>query len=220
MSCTSSMHWQWTVTERCWCERTDVSQECVYQYRCSLLGDKNQRKWKALTQKKRKKKNLVCNITVLIVLEFPFLDEFLTCENLWKANYDFQYFFPPATHLVSHSTFFKQSHSVKMCCAAPCSHKNSLKKQAWDLGLRTASVFSNCLLLALTAKYAQQVACLHSNSMQVGLKALEGGRDKWTLLFTKADYKIWRPKYNKIPRIKINTKISTFSSIHCIRLLY
>lgn len=34
-------------------------------------------------EKKRKKnKNLVCNITSLIVLEFPFLDEFLTCVNL------------------------------------------------------------------------------------------------------------------------------------------
>lgn len=30
----------------------------------------------------KKEKKLVCNITVLIVLEFPFLDEFLTCENL------------------------------------------------------------------------------------------------------------------------------------------
>ena len=45
-----------------------------------------------LQKKKKKNKMLVCNFFFLVVLEFPFLDEFLTCVNLWKANYDFQCF--------------------------------------------------------------------------------------------------------------------------------
>ena len=74
--------------------RTDVLQECIYQCQWSLSGDGVTANGSHFLQKKRKKnKNLVRkSFFFLVVLEFPFLDEFLTCVNLWKANYDFQCF--------------------------------------------------------------------------------------------------------------------------------
>lgn len=113
-------------------------------------------------------------------------------------------FFPPATHLVSHSTFFRQSHSDKNVRTAPCLHKNSLKKQAWDLGLQIASVFSNCLLPALTAK----VYSARSLPLQLDASWINSTR-RWkremNSLFPKADYKIWRPRHHKDQHKDINT---------------
>ena len=63
-------------------ERTDVPQECASQCRESLLGDRITGNGSHFTKEKKKNKMLVCNFFFLVVLEFPFLDEFLTCVNL------------------------------------------------------------------------------------------------------------------------------------------
>lgn len=50
--------------------------------------------------------------------------------------------FSPATHLVFHSTFFKQSHSVKNVRAASCVHKEFTE----EAGLGLGALYHKCLL--------------------------------------------------------------------------
>lgn len=73
---------------RCWLMGTKGP---MYMEQCRLLGNGIRGNF----YKRRDRKTKIWFITsyfFMVVLEFPFLDDFLTCVDLWKAHYDFQCF--------------------------------------------------------------------------------------------------------------------------------
>lgn len=130
-------------------ERTDVPQECVSQCRQSLLEDKITGNGSHFY--KRKKRKTKCWFVIfffLVVLEFPFLDEFLTSVNLWKANYDFQCFSLKLSTQFSILHPSSDSILLEMLYAILYLHKEWIangRVEIWGVWITSISYIASCI---------------------------------------------------------------------------